>query len=275
MKLTASFVVLGMLILGGCGVFGEAGQETGERAPDLEARTESGSTERQPSPEQPPAQEKGPDQGAPTNDREPTTAVAASCAAGTPQADVVAKGTVENVVVRDDFSIVEVRVTRLLEGNAANTLLIRTRTGARVATSTDVRFDEGTSYLLYLKRRGSVYTSNICSGTRALPDATQEVGGTIGSAGALAQPMGEPPVNPSNFVLERDGTVIVDGDEVTNCRSLGTGLEQGVQDSEVYRKEARKVLAKCRQLDISSGGDMTPDNSEVVLEISGAGFYPR
>lgn len=89
------------------------------------------------------------------------------------------------------------------------------------------------------------------------------------SSGALAQPRGEPPINPPNFVLEEDGTVIVDGDQVTNCRSFIIGFEQGGYDSGLRYLEAQKVIEKCEELGLSSGGNLSTHDSEVVLYSGG------
>ena len=152
--------------------------------------------------------------------------------------------------------------------------MIKTQTGSQAVTSTDVQFEEGANYLLRLNRKGGMYTTNTCLGTKPLSSTAREVEETTGSAGALAQPRGEPTVKLPNFVLERDGTVILEGDSVTNCRSLGAGFEREGHDSEIYRKQTRRVLEHCEQLDLSSGGDLKTGDSEVVLETTGKGFYP-
>ena len=172
MKLTALFAALGLLILTGCGVLSEAEQRTGEASSDLREQTAQQLTEQRSSSGQEPEQ----DQEL-TGKREPDVAVAASCAAGTPQVDLVAKGTVEEVVVYEDSSLVEVRVNQVLKGNAEDKIMIQTRTGTQVATSVDVQFEEGVRYLFRLNRQSEVYKTNICLGTQALPTTAQEVEG--------------------------------------------------------------------------------------------------
>ena len=176
--------------------------------------------------------------------------------------------------MRKESSLVKVRGDQVLKGDAENRLVIKTQTGSQAVTSTDVQFEEGADYLLRLNRRGRIYTTNTCLGTKPLSSTTRGVEETTGLEEAFAQPAGEPPVIPLNFVLERDGTVIIEGDSVTNCRSLGVGFEREGHDSGVYWRQARRVLEHCEQLDLSSGGDLKTGDSEVVVEITGAGIYP-
>jgi hypothetical protein len=161
------FLMLGILLLVGCGTSRETGQKSSETSPDRKSQTEQGATRQQWSSEQSIEQEPGPDREL-TNVQEHTVAVAGSCAAGTPETDLVAKGKVEDIVVRNNSSLVEVRVDKVLKGNAGDKLVIRTQTGTQVATSVDVQFKEGFRYLLRLNRSGKVYTTNVCLGTQPL-----------------------------------------------------------------------------------------------------------
>ena len=167
MKIISMFVMLGILLLVGCGISGGTGQTSSETSSDRKPQTGQGATTQQWSLGQSTDQESGPDKEL-TNERERTVAVAGSCAAGTPETDLVAKGKVEDIVVREDFSLVEVHVNKVLKGEAGDKIVIKTQTGIHVATSTDVRFNEGSRYLLRLNRSGRVYTTNICLGTKPL-----------------------------------------------------------------------------------------------------------
>ncbi len=81
-------------------------------------------------------------------------------------ADLVAEGTVERVKVGLDSSLVKIRLDRVLKGNAADTIFVRTSSGIGVAAEDDVVFEEGAYYRLRLQRQGDVFTTNICLGTR-------------------------------------------------------------------------------------------------------------
>lgn len=102
--------------------------------------------------------------------------------------------------------------------------------------------------------------------TTVIGTATAQESGS--SSAAFAQPVGKTAPNPPYFALERDGTVIIDGDEVTDCRSFGIGLSQW-EFKDQQRGQARKVLERCKQLGLSSGGDFNMANSKVILEIPG------
>ena len=70
--------------------------------------------------------------------------------------------------MRENSSLVEVRVDKVLKGEAGDKLVIRTQTGTQVATSVDVRFNEDSRYLLRLNRSGKVYTTSVCLGMKSL-----------------------------------------------------------------------------------------------------------
>jgi hypothetical protein len=72
-------------------------------------------------------------------------------------------------------------------------------------------------------------------------------------------------------VLEADGTVIIDGDQATECYSFAVGREQGY-DSGGDQELARAVLEECERAGFSSSnrGDMEVGNSEVVVGAPGA-----
>ena len=69
---------------------------------------------------------------------------------------------------------------------------------------------------------------------------------------------------PPAYVLEADGTVINEGDVVTDCSSFLIGYSQGYQGRS--QEEARMVADKCRQLGVPSS-DFTVGNSEIVLSL--------
>ena len=77
---------------------------------------------------------------------------------------------------------------------------------------------------------------------------------------------GAPP--PPAYVLEMDGTVINEGDVVTDCSSFLVGYQQGFQGRSP--EEARAVANKCRRIGVPSG-DFAVGNSEVVLSLGTTG----
>ena len=93
-------------------------------------------------------------------------AVAGSCAAGGGPADLVAEGKGESVRVGPDSSLAEIRLERVLEGSAGQTVLVRTSSGTGAVAEHDVGFEEGARYRLRLQRQGDVFTTNACLGTR-------------------------------------------------------------------------------------------------------------
>ena len=114
--------------------------------------------------------DRGPN-GTASPEREETTiasAVLAACAGGGVPVDLVAEGTVERVRVGRDSSLVEIRVERVLQGDAGETVLVETSSGTGVVTEDDVGFEEGARYRLRLQRKGDVFTTNICLGTERL-----------------------------------------------------------------------------------------------------------
>lgn len=92
--------------------------------------------------------------------------VAGSCAAGRGLADLVAEGTVERVRAGPDSSLAEIRLDRVLEGDARDTILVRTSSGTGAVAEHGVWFEEGARYRLRLQRQGEAFTTNACLGTR-------------------------------------------------------------------------------------------------------------
>jgi len=70
---------------------------------------------------------------------------------------------------------------------------------------------------------------------------------------------------PPAYVLERDGTVIHDGDLITDCRSLVAGLERGYEGTGPDKVQARTVADRCRDLGVPS--DSETGNSDVILSL--------
>lgn len=122
-----------------------------------------------------PAETTAPEPGDPgslNGEQEPVaSAEAAACAAGGAPVDLVAVGTVEKVTVREGFSLAEIRVERVIEGNAGDTVLVRTMSGLE-GSGYVPHFEEGGRYRLHLQRQGggqgNVFTTNICLGTGRL-----------------------------------------------------------------------------------------------------------
>ena len=113
-----------------------------------------------------------PETGSPEREEPVASAVMAACAGGGAPVDLVAEGTVERVRVGSDSSLAEIRVERVLQGDAGETVRVRTSSGTGVVAEDDVGFEEGARYRLFLQRegggRGDAYTTNICLGTERL-----------------------------------------------------------------------------------------------------------
>ena len=113
------------------------------------------------------------DPGASNGGREEPVAsgVAAACAGGGTPVDLIAEGTVERVRVGPDSSLTKIRVERVLQGDAGETVRVRTGSGTE-GPGYVPRFEQGERYRLFLQRegggRGDVYTTNICLGTERL-----------------------------------------------------------------------------------------------------------
>ena len=105
---------------------------------------------------------------APEGDEPVASVVLAAFAGGGAPVDLVAEGTVQRVRVGRDSSLVEIRVERVLQGEAGETVLVKTSSGTDVVTEDDVGFEEGARYRLRLQRKGDVFTTNICLGTERL-----------------------------------------------------------------------------------------------------------
>ncbi len=111
------------------------------------------------------------------------------------EADVVAIGTVVQVTVNPASSLVELRLERVFKGEPGKTVVVETKTGSRQAVSTDIQFDEGTRYLLYLQEQGNVFITSLCAGTQQLngglpPEAVSSLGERVVPEGN-SQPLPE------------------------------------------------------------------------------------
>ena len=109
--------------------------------------------------------------GSANGDNGPSVASAAACAAGGAPVDLVADGTVEKLTVREGSSLAEIRVDRVLEGRARDTVSVRTSSGTG-GSGYVPHFEEGNRYRLYLQRQGGgqgdVFTTNVCLGTKPI-----------------------------------------------------------------------------------------------------------
>ena len=93
------------------------------------------------------------------------------------------------------------------------------------------------------------------------------VAGAQTSGGQAAIAAGAP--LPPAYVLESDGTVIIEGDVVTDCSSfVAGGFLQNVQER--LQNDAHAVADECRQLGYPSG-DLTTGNSDVILSLGTIG----
>ena len=130
----------------------------------------------------------------------------AACAAASPEvyldeADAVVVGTVEQVTVRPRSSLVELRLERVFKGEPEKTVTVETETGSQQAVSTDVQFEEGTRYLLYLQEQGDFFTTTICAGTESVGDELPP-----GVAASLGE--GTVPVATSEPLPETGGSML-------------------------------------------------------------------
>ena len=64
----------------------------------------------------------------------------------------------------------------------------------------------------------------------------------VATAPALADVTGG---DPQDYVLEEDGTVVIDGDLATDCRSFASSVPRA--DDDPYLGQARRVLAECEE----------------------------
>ena len=110
-----------------------------------------------------------PGTGPPEGEVPVASGVAAACAGGGASVDLVAEGTVQRLRVGRDSSLAEIRLERVLRGDAGETVLVETGSGTGGGVAEDyVGFEEGGRYLLRLQRRGDVFTTNLCLGTERL-----------------------------------------------------------------------------------------------------------
>jgi hypothetical protein len=70
----------------------------------------------------------------------------------------------------------------------------------------------------------------------------------VAAAPALAQTSYDAP----DYALEEDGTVVIDGDGVTDCRSFALALEQGYFESGDLSAGAQRVLNQCEEAGLLS-----------------------
>ncbi len=89
-----------------------------------------------------------------------------------------------------------------------------------------------------------------------------------GSSAAFAYPAGDPPpdLDIPDYELEADGTVLIDGDQVTECHSFVVGRRQGYFTNGDQRL-AQRAERRCKQAGFSKNnrGDMKVGNSEIVV----------
>lgn len=73
--------------------------------------------------------------------------------------------------------------------------------------------------------------------------------------------------DPPDYVLEEDGTVVIDGDVATDCRSFA-GFQPSA-DGDPNREQARRVLEQCEEAGLLPPGSTTPSAS-ASSEVSAA-----
>ena len=79
----------------------------------------------------------------------------------------------------------------------------------------------------------------------------------VASAPALADITGG---DPPDYVLEEDGTVLIDGDLATDCRSFAGGPVPSA-DGDPDLEQARSVLEQCEEAGLLEPGGGTPSAS--------------
>ena len=90
--------------------------------------------------------------------------------------------------------------------------------------------------------KGVVPGSEVVSVTNEAGQYAQE---ETPSGGALAQPIGEPPVDPVDYVFGEDGVVTIDGDQGMSCRDFALDVPQADTSSDL--EQARSVLEQCEE----------------------------
>ena len=85
----------------------------------------------------------------------------------------------------------------------------------------------------------------------------------VATAPALAQVSGG---NPPDYVLEEDGTVVIDGDVGTDCASFALALEQGYELAG-NPERAQAVLEQCEEAGLLPSESTAP-NASVPSEVS-------
>lgn len=80
----------------------------------------------------------------------------------------------------------------------------------------------------------------------------------------IPEPGADPGLEPPSFVLEEDGTVIIDGDVPTDCRSFASFREQGYfQNGD--EEQAQDVLRQCEERGLLT------DDAPVLPDTGGPG----
>ena len=91
---------------------------------------------------------------------------------------------------------------------------------------------------------------------------------TMASEAAFAYSAGDPPpdLDIPDYELEADGTVLIDGDQVTECHSFVVSRRQNYFTNGDQRL-ARRVEKRCKRAGFSEDnrGDMQVGNSEIVV----------
>ena len=78
----------------------------------------------------------------------------------------------------------------------------------------------------------------------------------VAAAPALADVTGG---DPPDYVLEEDGTVVIDGDLATDCRSFASSVPRANDAPDL--EQARRVLVQCEEAGLLSSKSTTPGSS--------------
>lgn len=114
----------------------------------------------------------------------------------------------------------------------------------------------------------------------AAPALAQEDEGQSGSGGATGYPAGgTPPPPPQDYAFNEDGMVVVDGDQVLDCRTFVGAFDEGFDD---YgdQAQAERVLERCKGVSVSSeppqdsGAETLPETGGVPALPFATGVLP-
>ena len=82
--------------------------------------------------------------------------------------------------------------------------------------------------------------------------------------------------NPPDYVLEEDGTVVIDGDAGTDCRSFASFLEQGYfEPPGDPSQQAQSILEQCEEAGFPPAGAVLKASASPVASAGPDGALPQ